>query len=169
MTRRAGLFALLILTAALLQTTAFSRLTLFGVSPDLMLVVVISFALLEGPSTGAAVGFSGGLLRDLLLDSPKGLTGLSYLLVGYVIGSLRPYVQSNSVFVPAGGVLVGSLAGTGLYQVLLVLLGRSALPLGNAVRIIALTSVYNTLLVPFVYPLIRRVSAMYKRDRVLRW
>lgn len=167
--RRAGLFALLILTAVLFQTTAFSRLTLFGVSPDLILVVVISFALLEGPSVGAVVGFSGGLLRDLLLDSPKGLTGLSYLLVGYIVGSLRPYVQSTSVLVPVGGVFVGSLVGTTLYQTLLVLLGRASLPAGDAARIIVLTSVYNTLLVPFVYPLVRRVSAMYRRDHVLRW
>jgi len=167
--RRASLFALLILTAVLLQTTAFSRLTLFGVSPDLILVVVISFALLDGPSVGAAAGFSGGLLRDLLLDSPKGLTGLSYLLVGYVVGSLRPYVQSTSLLVPVGGVFVGSLVGTALYQTLLVLLGRASLPATDAIRIVALTSVYNTLLVPFVYPLVRRISAMYRRESVLRW
>jgi len=104
-----------------------------------------------------------------LLDSPKGLTGLSYLLVGYVVGSLRPYVQSTSLLVPVGGVFVGSLVGTALYQTLLVLLGRASLPATDAIRIVALTSVYNTLLVPFVYPLVRRISAMYRRESVLRW
>ena len=152
-----------------MQTTVFARIELFGVTPDLVLVLVICFALLEGPTTGAVVGFSSGLLRDLLLTSPKGLTGLSYLTIGYVVGSVRPYVESTSVMVPVTGVFLGSLAATSLYGLLEALLGLETVPFGRTVQVVLLVAVYNTLLVPFVYPLVRKVTLMDKQTNLYRW
>ncbi|MCA1839743.1 MAG: rod shape-determining protein MreD [Actinomycetota bacterium] len=166
--KKVAFFTLIILTAELLQSTLFAR-SFFGVAPDLLLVVVISFALLEGPTTGAMAGFSAGLLRDLLLDAPKGITGLAYLIVGYVVGSVRPYVQSMSVFVPVAGILGGSLFGSALYEILRALLGQQSLSFGRQLRVVLLTAVYNTLLTPFVYPVIRKVVETYNREKVYRW
>lgn len=157
------------LGAVLLQTTLFAEATLFGVAPDVILVVVISLALLEGPALGAISGFGAGFLRDLLLEAPKGMTGLAYLVVGYVVGSIRPYVQSTSVILPLGGVFAGSLAGAGLYIVISMLLGRPADPLDRSVSIVILTAIYNTLLVPFVYPIVRKITTVYKPEKVYRW
>lgn len=167
--RRLAIFSLVMLTAVLLQTTVFPRVKLFGVEPDLILVVVISLALLEGPTTGATAGFGGGLLKDLLLDAPTGITGFSHLLVGYAIGSIRPYVQSTSVFVPVSGIFLGSLVGTALYEVIDALLGRTSASFDRVLKVIVLTAFYNALLVPFVYPLIRRITGMYRNEKVYRW
>lgn len=169
--RRFAIFSFVVFTAVLLQTTLFAprSLALFGVSPDLLLVVVISLALLEGPTTGAVSAFGGGLLRDLLLDGPKGLTGLSYLLVAYTVGAVRPYVQSTSVFVPVAAVFVGSLVGTTLYGILNVLLGQSPQPVREALTETLLVAIYNTLLVPFVHPTIRKMASLYKNEKVYRW
>jgi len=166
--RRVGIFVLAIVSAVLLQTTVFAK-TLFGVAPDLVLVVVISFALLEGPMAGATSGFFGGLLRDLLLNAPKGLTGLSYLLVGYAVGRIRPYVQSMSVFVPIAAIFLGSVAGTGLYEILQGLLGQQTVSWAMGARVVVLTAVYNTLLAPLVYPVIRRIVGLYQTEKVYRW
>lgn len=157
------------LTAVLFQTTVLPKLDLFGVAPDLVLVLVICFALLEGPMSGTFVGFSSGFLRDLLLDAPKGLTGLAYLIVGYVVGSVRPYVESTSVFVPISGVFFGSLAATALYEMLKALLGLETLPLSESVQMVVMTAIYNTLLVPFVYPVVRRFSQMESSKKVMKW
>ncbi|HEX2258771.1 MAG TPA: rod shape-determining protein MreD [Actinomycetota bacterium] len=167
--RRSAVFGLTILTAVLLQSTVFARLTLFGVSPDLVVAVVICFALIEGATAGAVLGFSGGLLRDLLLDSPKGLTGLSYLIVGYTVGSIRPYLQSTSVMVPAAGVFAGSLSASALYEMLQAMLGRRTGGLDRAIVVILLTAIYNTLLVPFVYPPVKRIAALYRPEKVVQW
>jgi rod shape-determining protein MreD len=167
--RRSAAFGLTILTAVLLQSTVFARLTLFGVSPDLVLAVVISFALIEGPIAGAVLGFSGGLLRDLLLDAPKGLTGLSYLIVGYAVGSIRPYLQTTSVMVPVAGVFAGSLAASALYEVLQAMLGRRTGGFDRAIAVVVLTAVYNTLLVPFVYPPVKRIAGLYRPEKVFQW
>jgi rod shape-determining protein MreD len=151
--------SLVILAALILQTTVLPHVALFRVSPDLLLVVVISVALARGPSAGAVVGFAGGVLRDLLLSAPTGLSALAYLSVGYVVGAVLPYVQSSSVAVPLVGVFVGSLAGTAFYDVLALLLGVRAEPLDRMLQVVVLTAVYNTLLVPFAYPVVRWISA----------
>lgn len=135
----------------------------------MILVVVISLALAEGPTVGATAGFGGGLLRDLLLEAPKGVTGLAYLIVGYVVGSIRPYVQSTSVLLPVFGVFLGSVAGSLLYVVVSILLGVTPDPVGRILRVVLLTSLYNTLLAPFVYPLVRRLGKIYPREKVFKW
>ena len=167
--RRGALFALTLLTAVLLQTTVFAKLRILDVSPDLLLVVVISFALLEGPTVGSVLGFSGGFMRDLLLDAPSGLTGLSYLLVGYMVGVARPYIGSSTIFVPLAGIFAGTMVATGLYEIFQALLGARTPPLSRAIQVVVLTAVYNTLLVPFIYPLLRRVANFYRAEKVYQW
>lgn len=167
--RRLAVLLLMMLTAVIFQTTVFARATLLGVSPDLILVVVISLGLLEGPTVGATAGFGGGLLRDLLLEAPKGVTGLAYLIVGYAVGSIRPFVQSTSVVLPVAGVFLGSFSGSLLYVVVSILLGQAPDPVTRILRVVLLTSVYNTLLVPFVYPMVRRLGAIYPKEKVFRW
>src|SRR5438309_10560637 len=111
--RRSVGTSLLILTALLLQTTLLPHLALFRVAPDLMLVVVICIGLVRGPSSGATAGFAGGMLRDLLLDAPTGLSALAYVSVGYVVGAIRPYVQSSNIAVLVVGVFAASVVGAG--------------------------------------------------------
>lgn len=156
--RRSVGSSLLVITALIVQTTLLPHLALFRVVPDLMLVVVICIGLVRGPSSGALAGFGGGMLRDLLLDAPTGLSALAYLTVGYVVGAVRPYVQSSGVAVPLIGVFAGSVVGTAFYTLLALLLGVPAQPLERVAQVILLTGVYNTLLVPFAYPVVRRVA-----------
>lgn len=160
----------MILTAVLLQTTVFARfVTLFGITPDLILVVVISFGLQEGPTMGVVSGFGGGMLKDLMLSAPKGLTGISYLIVGYLVGIVRPYVQSTSVALPILGIFTGSLVGSAIYVILGALLGQALGAPSRVLEVVFLTAVYNTILVPFVYPVVRKVSEALKSEKVYRW
>ncbi len=167
--KRFGIFSLTLLTAVLLQTTVFSKLKILDVSPDLLLAVVICFALLEGPTVGGVLGFSGGFMRDLLLDAPMGLTGLAYLIVGYIAGSIRPYISSTSVFVPAACVFAGTALATGLYEIFQALLGQRTPPMSRAIQVVVLTALYNTILVPFIYPPVRRIVSFYRPERVYQW
>ncbi|MGH2704550.1 MAG: rod shape-determining protein MreD [Actinomycetota bacterium] len=164
--RRMAIFSLVMFTAVILQTALFARLTVFRVAPDLILVAVISFALVDGAVAGATSGFAGGLLRDLLLDAPKGITALAYLLVGYLVGSIRPYVRSTSVFVPITAIFLGSFAGSILYVVFSALLGQAIDPMSRVTEVAGLTALYNALLGPFVYPVVRRVATLYQRETV---
>ena len=85
--------------------------------------------------------------------------GTTWTVNAYVVGAILPYVQSSSVAVPLVGVFAGSLAGTAFYNVLALLLGVRAQPLNRMAQVVVLTAVYNTLLGPFAYPVVRWVTA----------
>ena len=87
MLRRTLALAAVIVTALLLQSTVFSQIKLLGVRPELLYVVTILMAILEGPNEGAVVGFAGGMAQDFLLDQPKGITALTLTLLGLHGGS----------------------------------------------------------------------------------
>jgi hypothetical protein len=50
------------------------------------------------------------------------------------------------------------VVGTAFYTMLALLLGVPAQPVDRVAQVILLTGVYNTLLVPFAYPVVRRVA-----------
>lgn len=152
-----------------LQSSALSRLTFFGVAPDLVVMLVITIGLLEGPLAGAVSGFAAGLLIDFPLETPAGLTGLGYLTVGYLTGIVRPYVQPTAVLFPVLAVGIGSLLSGTLFVLLLFLFGGQPDPLIRVVRVVFLTAVYNVLLTPLVFPVIRRLLAIYPSEKVQRW
>ncbi len=88
MTTRAKLFraALVLLAALVLQVTMLSDLRVLGALGDLMLALTVAAGLTGGADRGVTWGFATGVLYDLMLDTPFGLSALTYALVGYAVG-----------------------------------------------------------------------------------
>ncbi|MCW2525438.1 MAG: rod shape-determining protein MreD [Pseudonocardiales bacterium] len=81
----AGLATLI--TAMLLQATLIGPLFV-PLPASLPLVVILSIALLTGPSTGITLGFAGGLLVDLGSQHPVGVLAFTWLGAGLAAGVL---------------------------------------------------------------------------------
>src|SRR2546425_13012358 len=103
--RRVISWTVVVLTALVLQSTLFSQVKLAGVKPELVYLVTIVLALLEGPASGAVAGFAGGMAPDFLLHQTKGVTALTLTLVGYSVGPSRQSIATASPILPVG--LVG--------------------------------------------------------------
>src|SRR5665809_142027 len=96
---RAASFAGMLLLAIAIQSTLLAQATVLGVIPQLVLVVVVSLAFLDGERVGTVVGFFGGLLIDALLPGAiMGLTALIFTLIGYGVGLLRYMAPPDSVW-----------------------------------------------------------------------
>jgi rod shape-determining protein MreD len=72
--------------AAVLQTSILNSIEVGGATPDLLLVTLVAVALLRGAITGAAVGFTAGLLLDTATLARLGETSLLLTVAGYWIG-----------------------------------------------------------------------------------
>jgi rod shape-determining protein MreD len=167
--RRVLLVALVITTALLLQSTVFAELRLLGVRPELLYLVTIIFALLEGPNEGAVVGFFSGMAQDFMLHEPKGITALTLTLVGYAVGMGRHLIVSASPLVPTMVVAVATAAGLAFYEVTAFLLGTFDETPAYGAKVALLAALYNAVLTPIVYPLLRRVSEGSRPRRVVRF
>jgi rod shape-determining protein MreD len=168
-TRHVLLIALVVLTALLLQSTVFADLRLLGVRPELMYLVTIIFALLEGPNEGAVVGFTSGMAQDFMLHEPKGITALTLTLVGYAVGMGRHLIVSPSPLVPTMVVAIATAAGVLFHEVVSFLLGAFPETWTFGLRVALLTAVYNAVLTPILYPLLRRVAESSRPRRVVRF
>jgi len=167
--RRTLLLTAVILTALLLQTTAFADLNLLGAKPELLYLVTIVFAILEGPASGAIAGFAGGMAEDFLLDAPKGITALTLTLLGYSMGMARQYIVTPSPILPVMLVAGGTFAGVVFHGVVSFLLGQMDTSWLYLIRVALLSALYNAILTPLVYPILRRAAEGSRSRRVLRW
>ncbi len=169
MIRRVLSIGIVVITALLLQSTVFANLRLLGVRPELLYLVTISVALLEGPNEGATVGFVSGLAQDFLMNEPKGLTALTLTLLGYGVGMFRQFIVSPSPLVPTIVVAVGTAAGIAFYEIVSVLLGNFHEEAAYGVKVALLTAAYNAVLTPILYPLLRRITEGSRPRRVVHF
>jgi rod shape-determining protein MreD len=166
--RRVLSWTAVVITALVLQSTLFSQITLAGVKPELVYLVTIVLALLEGPSAGAVAGFAGGMTQDFLLNQPKGITALTLTLVGYAVGMLRQYIVTPSPLLPVVVVAGATMVGILFYGVVAFLLG---VDVGGMylVKAAVLSGVYDAVLTPIFYPIVRRVAESSRTKKVFRW
>lgn len=164
--RRLLLGGACVVGALLLQTTVVTRLPLPGSPPDLLLVLVLAFALAEGALCGLVTAFTAGLLADLMSDHELGRLALAYLVVGYLAG-LAHDETSRSLVRPLLVVGAGAAGALLLYAAEGLLLGDPRVS-RTAVTTALVSSVpYAVALTPLVVPavgvLVRRVTADSRR------
>jgi|SRR5690554_2080252 len=103
------LFGVLLLSIAL-QSTVLAKLSFLGVTPDLILVIVVCYGLLHGPIKGLFLGLLGGFLLDLTGGGILGIHTLAKAALGYGAGFLEKTVFKDNVLVPVLALLVATIA-----------------------------------------------------------
>jgi len=167
--RRGLLWTAVVLAALVLQSTVFAQITLLKARPELIYLLTVLVALLEGPASGAVLGFAGGLAQDFLLTQPKGITALTLTLLGYAVGMIKQYVTTPSPLVPVLLVGGGTAAAVVFEQIVAFLLGQLDAGWGYQLQVALLSGLYNAILTPFVFPLVRRLAESSRAKRVFRW
>ena len=157
--RRFLLGAVTVLTALLVQSTVLARLPLPGGVPDLLLVLVVAFALVEGPLSGTVTGFVTGLLADLGSAHALGRSALAYALVGYLAGLLQDD-RPRSPLLPVVAVAAAAVGAVATYALEGLLLGDPRITGPAFWRSLGGTVTYSVLLTPLVVPV---VGALVRR------
>jgi rod shape-determining protein MreD len=140
-----------------IQQSAVSQISIFGVSADLTPLVVMSVGLLTGSLLGAVTGFGIGLFVDLVLVQTLGVSSLLYIAIGYWSGRLRELRDPAHGLVPlAVGAAATAVAGVGM-AVMQFLLGVDAPVSLLLAQQLFITVLVNTLIALPVYALVRRI------------
>ncbi|MGH9113700.1 MAG: rod shape-determining protein MreD [Acidimicrobiales bacterium] len=154
-----------VLVALVAQIAFVADLRVAGAVGDLMLVVTVAAALTGGPDRGATYGFGAGLAFDLVLDSPFGLSPLTYAIVGYAVG-----LACTGFFRPSGWwpVAVAALAApvaTVVYTAVAHLIG-TPYPWGDLPAIALAVGLWNAALIVPAMAVMRWVRGPTSPDRL---
>jgi len=71
--------------------------TLWGLFPNVLLVLTVAIAARSGPVAGQCYGFAWGLFLDVASAHVFGANALAFTIVGYGIGTLRRQMDVESL------------------------------------------------------------------------
>ncbi|HDP35874.1 MAG TPA: rod shape-determining protein MreD [Candidatus Hydrogenedentes bacterium] len=149
-------FACVVL-AALIQTNWPEALRLQEVSPDIVIVLIVYFAIAYGEERAMFTGVVGGLYQDVAVNTTLGHHVLCYVVIGYIIGRLATRLISEHAAVKAGLVLLaGFCQGVAYITIQYAMQPQRGMlyPILNTAAPIAF---YSAIITPFVFAAVDRI------------
>jgi len=121
-----------------------------GAAADIMLGFAIAGGLVAGAERGVLAAFAVGILYDLLLTTPFGLSALAYTLAAFIVAQLTSHLLRHVWWFTMLVGTVASAAGVVLYATLGALFGLTKVFTWHLVTIVDVVAIVNGLLMPVV-------------------
>ena len=139
--------ALVVFGAVVLQVCVLDSIVLHHAHPDVMLLVAVGAGLAAGAQQGAVAAFATGLVTDLFVDTPYGISALTFVLVAFVVGmaTAGPGERPTPALRFATAVLA-SAAGTMLFAGVGYVLGEPLILRTNIVAVVGIVTLGNAVL-----------------------
>lgn len=153
----------LMVIALVLQTVVLNRFQIFGVTASLVVVMVILMARWLEARAALLVGFTSGLVLDLLGASPLGLRALVYTVVAFAAIRFTGDAPMRSI----AGVWALSLLAEVLVFVLGTLAGQGSLLQAEVLTRAIVVPLLNLGLAAMLYPLLAKVLAPTERGALV--
>ena len=144
--------AVVVFAALVLHLSLFLATRVGDAHPRVLLLMAAAAGFLAGSERGALLGFAFGLLADLFVQTPFGLSALTYALVGFTVGGLQSGIIRSAWWIPSATVLVSSFAGMVAYAVLGILIGQPYTLSLDLLTVAAGVALMNAVLSPLVVP-----------------
>ena len=154
----------LALIAALLHVLVMTRLRIYGVHPEFLLLSTMAVAISGGAERGAIAGFAAGLVVDVFLPSALGLSALAYSVAGYVTGWLAEEA-SELPWVTSFLTAVGSLIALAVFLAVGRISGDVQPTLGQASSVVSVVVLVNAVVAPLLVKPLRGAW----RNREVAW
>ena len=155
----------LLTVIGLLQATVIARLKVWGVFPDLPLLMVVGWGLLRGRREGLLWGFVAGIVVDLFSGAPFGAATLSLMAVGFLAGLGESNVFRNIVLP-----LVVIVAATLLYDLAFLLVvqvsGLRVEWVDSLLHVIVPSAILNSLCAPLILGGMWLLYRRFRREEV---
>ncbi len=144
---------LVFVVALVVQLTVFVDVRIAGVAPELLALIAVIAGFFVGPERGPVIAFAAGLLWDVYLPTPLGVSAITFAVVAFAVGSLNEglfHDTRGQLIAVAGLASAASVVG---YALLGSIVGESGL-IGVQMLVVAmLVGVINAVLAPLAAPL----------------
>ncbi len=162
---RVLILGFLIILNFVLESTIFQYTRILGIKPDFTIILVVSYAIMRGSMYGGFIGLISGLLNDLIYGKSFGISSLSYMLTGYIIGQSQENVFKDSLIPP----IIFNIIGVFIYQHLFYLASYlSKVDISYVyilVNVIIPQSIYNGILGGVTYKYIHKLDERSFMDK----
>ena len=144
----------IILCGFVFQTTLFQALRFGGISPNILIIITVSYGFMYGKKCGMVTGFLCGLLMDIFYGDVLGFYALVYLYIGAANGVFHSIFYQDDIKLPLVLILASDFVYSFTCYVLLYLL-RSRFDIIFYLKHVILPEVVYTIFVTvFIYPCI---------------
>lgn len=157
----------LVILAVVLQGAVFGegKVQAFGASPSMIVAVVVATVRHLDPEPALLVGFTAGLLTDLLGGSPLGLWAMSLTVVAYVTLRIRDQADNGPLVIGLGVFGLAFLAH-GLFALAGTLFGQRTLVDPDILHLMLLPALYTAIISVLIIPL---CTLVLRGRRVKGW
>lgn len=152
--RRNIILFFVILCGFVLQTTLFQALSFGGISPNILIIITVSYGFMHGKKCGMVVGFICGLLMDIFYGDVTGFYALIYLYIGAANGVFHSIFYQEDIKLPLVLILASDFVYSFICYVLLYLLRRRFDILFYFSHVVIPEIVYTIFVTVFIYPCI---------------
>ncbi|MGQ9614790.1 MAG: rod shape-determining protein MreD [Spirochaetota bacterium] len=149
------LFALFIFFQS---TDIYSGISINGINPDFILIILTIEAFILGPMSGQVLGFLVGLVLDIMSGKLLGISAFTYTAIGFGVGLLGSKVYGSNILISIIFLFFATLAKALLFS----MLGTIFLEAGYfgyfSQGKVFLEAVMNSLLTPPFFFIITRIK-----------
>ena len=155
MRRNNFIFSLLLTVAfVILQSTLLQEIAIYGVIPDIALIIIVFSSNSMGTMRGQALGFIAGFIQDFLSSGPLGFNALIRTVIGFIFGKIKGKLFLDSILLPILFIAIATLMKEAIVALLdLIFIAGSNVTFFDGDFFIELG--LNAFIAPFIFALLK--------------
>ena len=147
--KRVLMYAVLILSAFMLQNNFFAAIHWIDCTPNLLLILTFAFGFIRGKKEGMLIGLSCGILSDFFFGTNLGFYGIIYLSIGYFNGLLGELFYTEFLNMPVLLCFISDLLFS-LYVYVFSFLLKGASNFGHYLTRVILPEIVYTVIITLI-------------------
>lgn len=155
---------LCVITGALVQTNWPEMLKLQEVSPDIILALVVYFAIAFGETRAMMTALVGGIYLDVAVNTTLGHHVFCYVLIGYFCGRLSTRLITEHEAIKAGLVVVASFIQGVLFVAIQYVMQPQRGMLFSILSTVIPVAFYSAVVTPIVFIAVERI--FHRREAI---
>ena len=142
--------------AFLLQCTVFNTVAVFGVTPNILLMMTVVYSFFFKKMDGLAIGVIFGILQDMLFGQVIGVSALIYLILGMIFKLMRTIVFKDNRILLLFVVIFSTLFYALAYWLLCRVMLQTDLSLLYSLKRVPISIVMNFIVLLLIIPIAKK-------------